>query len=444
MQVNAPRINPILKTYECLFGFIAQHRLRHKDINLREVHSLFVSVLVTSPIMWSYVFLASSTIDSKMVLWIGVLSSLIHMLSPLVYRKSNSSFAVINTMLFGGTLFITVTTYYTGGFESFAILWYVSTPMLASISSGRRGAKLWSIVGFTCLSTFYILSINHYQFPDLMTSEGHRLAKQFLIFGWFALGAVLSFIFVVLKEKSEQLLTEEGNKVDALFRVLFHDLANSLGRISIGHTIAKRDLSGPSGERGLQIATEAADSMIEITQNVRRMYAVSKGKVELDLSLTPLNESLHYVSNVFSSELEKKNMHILWDHKKLEGLKLLVEPISFKNQVLGNLISNSIKFSTPGSSIHITAYPHNHQNFIVEIKDFGVGMPATILGHLFDMNKKTSRQGTCGEFGTGFGMHIMKSFLDVYNGDVKVESVEEGSYKPSGTTFKLLLKGEWT
>ncbi len=441
---DVTRSNWILKTYKSLFEFIAKNRIKNEDTDLREVHSLLVSVLVTSPIMWSYVFIVAFFMDSEIVLWLGILSSIIHMLSPLIYIRSNSSFHASNAMLFGGSLFITTTSYYTGGLESMTILWYVSKPMLASMTSGRRGAKLWASVGLACISVFFILSLTDYSFPDLMSPQGHRIAKYFLVFGWFALGSVLSFIFVILKENSERLLNEQAIKVDSLFRVLFHDLANSLGRINIGLTIAKRDLGGCNNVRGIQIATEAAESMFEITQNVRKMYAVSKGKVDMDLSFIPLNESLTYVSNIFSEELEKKRMHILWDHKKTEGLKFFVEPISFKNQVLANIISNAIKFSTPGTSIHIRAYPHNHHKYILEIRDFGVGMPPTILGHLFDLNKKTSRPGTAGEFGTGFGMHIMKSFMEVYGGEVKVESFEEGESEPAGTIFKLFLKGEWT
>lgn len=68
-------------------------------------------------------------------------------------------------------------------------------------------------------------------------------------------------------------------------------------------------------------------------------------------------------------------------------------------------------------------------------------MPETLIGELFDVTKKTSRPGTLGETGTGFGMHIMKSFIEMYGGEVKIVS-QEGTQKDHGTTIKLYLKAE--
>src|SRR5690606_16433531 len=124
------------------------------------------------------------------------------------------------------------------------------------------------------------------------------------------------------------------------------------------------------------------------------------------------------------------------DHESHYGITLMVEPVSFKNQVLGNIISNAIKFSHPGGFITVSAKAVNEETFAVEIKDTGIGMPEHILNTLFDMNKKTSRPGTIGESGTGFGLHIMRSFVEMYGGKVEVAS-QEGK----GTTFGLFLKG---
>jgi signal transduction histidine kinase len=69
-------------------------------------------------------------------------------------------------------------------------------------------------------------------------------------------------------------------------------------------------------------------------------------------------------------------------------------------------------------------------------------MPKVLQDQLFDINKKTSRTGTSGETGTGFGMHIMKSFVEMYGGEIFIESQERKENQNSGTTIKLSLKGE--
>jgi signal transduction histidine kinase len=428
----------ITRLYFRIFQFLAKKRLEKSDLDVGNIHSILISVITTAPLMWSHALLFYWMIPSKLLFWLGFFCSLLHASSVFLFRFTSSPYAVIDTMLFAGVTFISVTTYLTGGFHSFALLWIISAPMLGSISSGRRGAILWAFVSIIIIMTFFILSTTGYECPDLLTPQGHLISNYLLVFGWMLLASVLSLIFVVIRETSEEKLTDQTQKVDALFRVLFHDLANSIGRINIGHTIAKRE---NQYAKGMKIAESAADSMFEITQNVRKMYAVSMGKADLELTLEPLNESIAYVTNIFAAELEKKKITFQWDIEKLEGLKVLVEPISFKNQVLANILSNCIKFSPVGSVIKIAAYPSNHHYYTVEIKDSGIGMPEAILDNLFDLNKKTSRPGTNGEYGTGFGMHIMKSFVEIYQGEVKVES-KECVHDP-GTTFKLLLKGEW-
>ena len=429
--------------YQALFNYIGEKRLQKGDIDTRDIHSVLMTVLTCSILMMVYTVFVAVYMHSPCCTVIGALTTLIMLAAPVLFRYTKSSFLVMNVILGAATVFTTTTAFYNRGIENNALLFLPAAPMLASIVAGKRGAKIWAFIGFSIVLGFTIQNLLGYTPPQLITEEGHRYSLFFMLFGWMTLASVLSFLFVGLRQRTEKKLIEQTQKVDSLFRVLFHDLANSLGRINIGHSIARKDLGPDANLRGLEIASQAADSMFEITQNVRRMYAASKGKADMDLTLHSLNESLDYVAKIFAEDLNKKNIKLKWDRKKYEGLKLLVEPISFKNQVLGNILSNAIKFSHENSSILIQAYPSSQNFFTVEIKDSGIGMPPVLVGQLFDLNKKTSRPGTNGEFGTGFGMHIMKSFMEIYQGQVKIESVESGSEVPNGTTFKLFLKGEW-
>ncbi len=62
--------------------------------------------------------------------------------------------------------------------------------------------------------------------------------------------------------------------------------------------------------------------------------------------------------------------------------------LSFKNQVLCNLISNAIKFSSEGKTIRISASRPHKEYIEIVISDEGIGMPPQILAHLFDINSK--------------------------------------------------------
>ncbi len=433
----------ILRVYNALFEFIARERIKQQDTDLRQVHAHLISVITTSPLMWGHAIFIVPLMGCSVSLALGIIVSLLHMLSPFIFRWTSNAYLASNVMLTLGTAFVTLVAYNTGGFHSFAVLWYAAGPMLGGMTGGRRGVKTWAMLDLLLCIVYFIFTIYGFPFPNNLSLFGLKLANYFLVFGWLGLSAILSTLFVFLRDSNEQTLQEQGQRIDDLFRVLFHDLANSIGRISIGVLIARKQENSPQTNRGIEITSQAADSMFEITQNVRKMYAVSKGKADMDLSYESLNNAVEYVSKIFATDLEKKNLTLEYAFQKNTGLKLLIEPVSFKNQVLGNIISNAIKFSTPGSQITITAYPINQMYFAVEIRDQGIGMPASILSALFDLNKKTSRPGTQGEAGTGFGMHIMKSFVELYQGQVTVESFETRDSIVSGTTFKIILQGKW-
>lgn len=94
--------------------------------------------------------------------------------------------------------------------------------------------------------------------------------------------------------------------------------------------------------------------------------------------------------------------------------KVAVDPVLFESTVMNNLMSNAIKFSYPGSSIYLRVKEQN-EIIVFEVEDHGMGIPKNFLKK-YSTQEKTSRQGTKGEKGTGFGMPLIKSLLEGMNG----------------------------
>lgn len=424
--------------YYHLYHIIAVIRLKKKDLDPRPIHTLLITVLSTGILMWSYAFLAYLTISSPAPGIVGFTCALIHLLSPLFFRFSRNVFAITNIMLASGMVHQATFAYHTGGFTSFSLKWLAILPMLGGLICGSKGAITWGIVTLLLSASFLTLELQGYSFPMLITENGLLIGHALIQFGWIGLSSVLIGVYIVMREGTERILNEQSKKVDELFRVLFHDLANPLGRLDIGLTIAKRQKNDPNTEKGLKIASRAIDSMIEITQNVKKMYVITKeNKGNMEIIPYSLCEAVEYTHSMFQQSLEKKNITMEFDYKKYEGLKVLVEPISFKNQVLSNIISNAIKFSNEGGRIIIEANELEDKTIALSVRDRGIGIPPTFVKDIYDFSKNTSRYGTKGETGTGLGMQIMKSFVEMYDGQVIIESQEL-----QGTTIKLLLKGE--
>ncbi len=434
MQLNK---NLIPSWYFKLFNWVAENRIKENDLELRDIHSSLAMTLTTSLLMWGYGFLAYFTISSPIPWIVGFICSFIHLLSPILFRVSNNTFLITNIALLAGVTHQGTYTYYTGGFLSHILIWYGLIPVLGGLVAGPRGGILWFFITIFISLCYFILHLVDYPFPDLISEMGLLWTHAMLVFGWIFLSSAIVVVYGSLREHTEMTLKKQSEKIEELFRVLFHDLANPLSRLSIGLSMAEKTMENADTNRGLIIAKSSTQSMLEITQNVRNIYAANKGKADFKLKYVPLNSSITYLTKLYSPELLKKNIQLSYDFKEHERLNLLVDSVSFNNQVLGNILSNAIKFSHPNSEIEIQVYEAESGLYQLQIKDHGVGIPSSMINDLFDYNKKVSRPGTLGEMGSGFGMQIMQSFVTLYGGKIEVES-EVGA----GTTIKIFIKGK--
>jgi signal transduction histidine kinase len=101
--------------------------------------------------------------------------------------------------------------------------------------------------------------------------------------------------------------------------------------------------------------------------------------------------------------------------------------------ILGNILSNAVKFSYPDNSIDVEVREEENRN-VVLIKDYGVGMEQVTLEKLFHLESKFSMPGTRQERGNGLGLLISKELIERNKGNIEVMS-EFGK----GTRFRIIL-----
>ena len=357
--------------------------------------------------MWAYAALAMTTIHDPVPGVVGVIASAIHMLSPLLFRFTRNVLAVTSVMLFAGMCHQGTFAYYTGGFESNILIWFGVLPFLAALVSGRRGAILWTTITILVSLVFMFLEFSGHIFPDVISGHGRVIGQALIIFGWIFLSGTLSFIYLYQEERIRQRHVEQKNRIENLFRVLCHDLGNPLALVQMALEQVQGQEHPAKRERSLEISQRAVASMMDITQNVRRMYAVQEGKVEVHCVPMALNSAIEQLEFLFQAPLSHKAIQLDYDKSKNLTSVVLVDPVSFVHQVLGNIVSNAIKFSERDGVVTIETSPGPPGFIHLTIKDSGVGMPKSITADLFDVQAKTTRPGTEGERGTGFGMHLM-------------------------------------
>ena len=97
------------------------------------------------------------------------------------------------------------------------------------------------------------------------------------------------------------------------------------------------------------------------------------------------------------------------------------------------MITNAIKFTNDKGEVRVNAIPRENE-WVVSVKDNGVGMATEVLTILFDKTAPYTTRGTANEKGTGLGLILCKEFVEKNGGRIWVESAED-----YGSTFYFTI-----
>lgn len=164
------------------------------------------------------------------------------------------------------------------------------------------------------------------------------------------------------------------------------------------------------------------ESMMNLIDRLLNLSRIRSGKIVLDRVPLDLKALANEVYGSMEHLAKGKNLSL--DNRLPETARVNADCDLFA-EVIRNLLSNAIKFSREGGTISVYEPGDGAQ---LAVRDNGMGIPASMLPHLFAGEKKTSRPGTAGEEGTGFGLPLCREIMDLHNGRIRVESeVEKGS-----------------
>ncbi len=246
-----------------------------------------------------------------------------------------------------------------------------------------------------------------------------------------------------LAEEQKQRLLESSESNSALVSLLTHDVANPLTALLALIALLRRKLRDEYGDY-LQKMEACANDIQAIIKNVRLLRATANGKVSLRLSPVNLIEALDRTIESLGDSLQAKRVEVVksWTSAAAPppGLWVLAEPVSLQFSVLQNVLGNAVKFSRPGSRIEVEVQAGQEQ-VVVAVRDQGIGIPEALLPHLFEMNRETTRPGTGGERGTGFGLPLARMFIERYGGSIVITSQETGA-SPGTQVFLNLPRTE--
>lgn len=168
------------------------HHVRHYKWRL-----LVLITMLTGLLMWTYTLIGTFFVENLSLARIGFVCSLVHALSPLVFRLTGSIPWATYNMVTAGMIFQFFFSYYTGGFFSPTLIWFSVLPLIVGLLTNRWHAVIWTFLSVAAFMLMFVLQ-NRGWVPESSISELGRTLAQFMI-GMGLIGLVGGFTVFFLE-----------------------------------------------------------------------------------------------------------------------------------------------------------------------------------------------------------------------------------------------------
>lgn len=220
-------------------------------------------------------------------------------------------------------------------------------------------------------------------------------------------------------------LEEVNREKDEILGIAAHDLRNPIGAIRQIALMLREEneIESPSERKSmLGDVLHSADTVLDILANLLDLNRLEHSGVSVNWETLPASGVVEAVLHHYNSEAGRKKQALSYQ-PPTEEISVHADRILLE-QVIGNLVSNAIKYSPPGSSVRIeTATTENGDRVQFRIHDEGPGLTKEDQRRLFHKFARLSARPTGGETSTGLGLSIVHKLVRMMRGRVWCESV---------------------
>ncbi|MBN3994754.1 MAG: PAS domain-containing protein [Nostoc sp. NMS2] len=237
---------------------------------------------------------------------------------------------------------------------------------------------------------------------------------------------------LLAQEQSARQQAQIANRAkDEFLSNLSHELRNPLNTIlGWAQLFRTRDLDSSAVTRALEVIERSARMQAQLIDDMLDLSRITSGKLHLNTRLIDLVSVVDAAIESIEFSAEAKSIQIV---SQLNSATV-VGDFDRLQQVLWNLLTNAIKFTSPGGQVEITleaVYTHAE----IRVSDTGVGIPADLLPYVFERFRQGNSSSSKTTQGLGLGLSIVRHLVELHGGTVQAQSPGEGE----GTTIIIRL-----
>ena len=230
----------------------------------------------------------------------------------------------------------------------------------------------------------------------------------------------------ILEEAREQAESANVAKSTFLFN-MSHDIRTPMNAIIGFNNMARKNIDNPEKLADcLDKVDLSSQHLLSIINDVLDMARIESGKVAIEEDRVIITDSALALVDMLKQTISDKSLDFSIDLSKIKHNCVFADKLRI-NRVLTNVATNAIKYSKHGGYVKCSivetpcANPeHSAYDFIIE--DNGIGMSEEFVSHIFEAFVRETTSTISGIQGTGLGMSITKSLVDLMGGTIDIKS----------------------
>jgi two-component system autoinducer 2 sensor kinase/phosphatase LuxQ len=242
-------------------------------------------------------------------------------------------------------------------------------------------------------------------------------------------------------EKQSNLARKEAEK-SAQVRADFlakmsHEIRTPINGILGVAQLLKGSVKSQEQSNQIDVLRHSGEHLLAVLNDILDFSKIEQGKFNIQKHSFSFTDTIRTLENIYRPICESKGVKLVIENRLDPQVELFTDQVRL-NQIMFNLLSNAVKF-TPSGSVRMSA---NLEQFdgaensvlVVEVTDTGIGIDPNKLDQMFEPFVQEEETTTREYGGSGLGLTIVKSLVDMLEGDVQVRS-----QKGHGTTFVVTL-----
>ncbi|MEP1080129.1 ATP-binding protein [Leptolyngbya sp. PL-A3] len=234
------------------------------------------------------------------------------------------------------------------------------------------------------------------------------------------------------QEQAARQEAESANRAkDEFLSNLSHELRNPLNTmLGWSQLLREQQLDEAAVDRALEVIERSARLQSQLIEDMLDLSRITSGKLHLNTGLLDLVSIVDVAIESVQLAAEAKTIQLVLQL----NAAIVVGDSDRLQQVLWNLLTNAIKFTSAGGQIEVTVAPV--QSYAeIRVSDTGQGIPEELLPYVFDRFRQGDASSTKARQGLGLGLAIVRHIVELHGGTVRAESPGEGQ----GTTITVRL-----